>query len=98
MAFRTLVFGTELLRMSTTGYPEMVREYQVDGVVYNGCFTCPPCYISILEIMRVLEELGIPTAVIESDHVDERTFSLAQARTRLDALGERMLVQKGIRS
>ena len=38
-------------------------------------------------------ELGIPSLVIDADHMDERNFSIAQFQTRADAFME-MLISK----
>jgi benzoyl-CoA reductase/2-hydroxyglutaryl-CoA dehydratase subunit BcrC/BadD/HgdB len=78
--------------------PVVAREFRIDGVVVNSVYTCRPVYLPHLEMVRVLEkELGIPSVVIDCDFVDERSYSEGQVRTRLDALAERILANKGIR-
>ena len=50
-----------------------------------------------VDAMEKEKELGIPSVVIDCDFVDERSYSEGQVRTRLDALAERILANKGIR-
>jgi len=98
LAYRSLSEGNELLRESTMAQPVVAREFKIDGVVVNSVYTCRPVYLPHLEMVRVLEkELGIPSVVIDCDFVDERSYSEGQVRTRLDALAERILANKGIR-
>jgi benzoyl-CoA reductase/2-hydroxyglutaryl-CoA dehydratase subunit BcrC/BadD/HgdB len=48
-----------------------------------------------MEIKQTLErELGIPSVIIDADHMDERNFSLAQFQTRVDAFMEMLLERK----
>ena len=67
-------------------------EYKIVGAVLAYLITCRPIYLPALELARALkEELGIPSVLIECDLVDERTFSEAQVRTRMDAFSEQIL-------
>ncbi|MBT4512125.1 MAG: 2-hydroxyacyl-CoA dehydratase [Chloroflexi bacterium] len=97
IATRTLTEGTSLIRMMVTGTEELVREYQIDGVLISSIITCRPVYIPMLETRHMLEtKLGVPSVQIECDLVDERSFSWGQVRTRLDAFAEQILHRKGL--
>ena len=47
------------------------------------------------EEMRELEREGIPSLIIDADHMDRRNFSTAQFQTRADAFMESLLRKKG---
>jgi len=91
MAVRTLSIGSS---MNTTlrAILEQCREYNIAGGVLAFLLTCRPFYLPSLELRLALErELGIPSVLIESDLVDERSFSEAQIKTRMDAFAEQIL-------
>ncbi|MFO7963521.1 MAG: 2-hydroxyacyl-CoA dehydratase family protein [Desulfobacterales bacterium] len=91
LAIRSLYGGTSLSSM-TKAILEQCREYRINGAVLAYLLTCRPVYLPALEIKRVLEkELGIPSVMIECDLVDERSYSEAQVKTRMDAFGEQIL-------
>ena len=78
----------------TKGILEQCEEYNIQGAVLAFLLTCRPVYLPALEIKRVLEkEMGIPSVMIECDLVDERSYSEAQVKTRMDAFGEQILAQ-----
>ena len=90
IAIRYLSFGTSMTTRLHT-IKEQCREYKIAGVVMAYLITCRPLYLPTHEIRRVLQEdLNIPSVLIECDLVDERTFSEAQIKTRLDAFGEQI--------
>ena len=94
LATRSLSGGTS---MNTTmkGMVEQCKEYNINGAVLAFLLTCRPVYLPALEIKRVLEkELGIPSVMIECDLVDERSYSEAQVKTRMDAFAEQILAQQ----
>jgi benzoyl-CoA reductase subunit B len=93
MAVRSLYGGTSMNSM-TKGILEQCEEYNIQGAVLAFLLTCRPVYLPALEIKRVLEkELRIPSVMIECDLVDERSYSEAQVKTRMDAFGEQILAQ-----
>jgi benzoyl-CoA reductase/2-hydroxyglutaryl-CoA dehydratase subunit BcrC/BadD/HgdB len=93
MAVRSLYGGTSMNSM-TKGMLEQCVEYNIQGAVLAFLLTCRPVYLPAFEIKRVLEkELGIPSVMIECDLVDERSYSEAQVKTRMDAFGEQILAQ-----
>jgi benzoyl-CoA reductase/2-hydroxyglutaryl-CoA dehydratase subunit BcrC/BadD/HgdB len=73
---------------------EMVDKYEVDGFVMHSNRSCKPYSLGQYDIQRAVErERNIPSLIIESHMVDERSFSESQAETRIDAFME-MLGQK----
>lgn len=65
------------------------RDYAIDGVVFHRNKSCVPITLGQMEIKQALEkELGIPSVIIDADHMDERNFSFAQFQTRVDAFME----------
>jgi benzoyl-CoA reductase subunit B len=94
MAIRALSSGTSM-HTTMKGLVEQCQEYNIDGAVLAFLLTCRPVYLPALEIKRVLEkELGIPSVMIECDLVDERSYSEAQVKTRMDAFAEQILAQQ----
>jgi benzoyl-CoA reductase/2-hydroxyglutaryl-CoA dehydratase subunit BcrC/BadD/HgdB len=71
------------------------REYAIDGVIFHRNKSCLPITLGQMEIKRALEqELGIPSVIIDADHMDDRNFSMAQFQTRVDAFMEMLLDKK----
>jgi benzoyl-CoA reductase/2-hydroxyglutaryl-CoA dehydratase subunit BcrC/BadD/HgdB len=65
------------------------RDYSVDGAILHRNKSCVPITMGQMDIKRSLEdELGIPSVVIDADHMDDRNFSIAQFQTRADAFME----------
>ena len=73
------------------------REYAIDGAIFHRNKSCVPITLGQPEIQKALEEeLGVPSVVIDADHMDDRNFSLAQFQTRVDAFMEMLLTKKGL--
>ena len=65
------------------------RDYAIDGVIFHRNKSCLPITLGQMEIKEALEkDLGIPSVIIDADHMDERNFSIAQFQTRVDAFME----------
>ena len=48
-----------------------------------------------MDIQRALnDKLGIPSLIIDGDHMDSRNFSMAQFETRADAFMDMLLEKK----
>jgi benzoyl-CoA reductase/2-hydroxyglutaryl-CoA dehydratase subunit BcrC/BadD/HgdB len=91
MAIRTLSTGTSY-QSTINSVLEQCREYNILGGILAFLITCRPLYLPALRLARTLEEeLDIPSVLIECDLVDERSFSWAQVKTRMDAFGEQIL-------
>jgi len=73
---------------------KFVEEYKIDGAVLAYNRTCRPLYAIQTGIQKYLEGMGIPVVALESDMADERNYSDAQVKTRLDALIEVVLQKK----
>jgi benzoyl-CoA reductase/2-hydroxyglutaryl-CoA dehydratase subunit BcrC/BadD/HgdB len=68
---------------------EMIDKYEVDGLVLHSNRSCKPYSFGQLDIQKIVErERGLPCLMIESDMVDERSFSEGQISTRIDAFME----------
>ncbi|MBW2637006.1 MAG: 2-hydroxyacyl-CoA dehydratase [Deltaproteobacteria bacterium] len=73
------------------------REYSIDGAILHRNKSCVPITLGQMDIKRALEEeLGVPSVVIDADHMDDQNFSVAQFETRVDAFMEMLLEKKGI--
>jgi benzoyl-CoA reductase/2-hydroxyglutaryl-CoA dehydratase subunit BcrC/BadD/HgdB len=71
------------------------RDYHIDGAIFHRNKSCAPITLGQMDIQRALErELGIPSVIIDADHMDERNFSVAQFQTRADAFAEMILERK----
>jgi benzoyl-CoA reductase/2-hydroxyglutaryl-CoA dehydratase subunit BcrC/BadD/HgdB len=91
IAVRTLSVGSSMHSIIRS-LVEQCQEYEIAGAVLAYLLTCRPVYLPGLEIRRAFDQrLGIPSVLIECDLVDERSYSEAQVRTRLDAFGEQIL-------
>ena len=73
---------------------EMVRKYDVDGLVMHSNRSCKPYSFGQMDIMKIVrEKAGIPVLMIEADMVDPRSFSQSQIDTRIDAFMEMLKIQ-----
>lgn len=74
----------------------MVDKYDVDGFVMHSNRSCKPYSLGQYDIQRAVQkERGIPSVIIESHMVDERSFSESQTETRIDAFMEIISQKKG---
>lgn len=72
------------------------KEYGIHGAVLHRNKSCVPITLGQMDIKRALEkELGIPSVIIDADHMDGRNFSVAQFQTRIDAFMEMLLEKRG---
>ncbi|MCF8091401.1 MAG: 2-hydroxyacyl-CoA dehydratase [Desulfotignum sp.] len=68
---------------------DMIRFYDVNGLVMHSNRSCKPYSFGQMDIMKtVREKTGLPVLMIEADMVDPRSFSQAQAETRIDTFME----------
>lgn len=69
----------------------LVREYQLDGVVFHSNRSCKLMDFRTYEIQRrITEQTGCPSVLFDGDQTDPRVFSEAQYETRIQALVEMM--------
>lgn len=67
----------------------LIRDFNVNGLVIHSAKSCKPYSIGQYDIKRMLlEELDIPSVIIEADITDARAFSEQQALTRIEAFFE----------
>jgi bcr-type benzoyl-CoA reductase subunit B len=70
---------------------QLIKDYQVDGLVIHSARSCKPYSVGQYDLKRLLmERLGVPSVVIEADITDSRAYSEEQANTRLEAFFEAM--------
>jgi benzoyl-CoA reductase/2-hydroxyglutaryl-CoA dehydratase subunit BcrC/BadD/HgdB len=75
---------------------DMVKKYEVDGIVFHSNRSCKPYSLGQYDIQRMMQKAtGIPSVMIEADMVDERSFSESQIDTRIDAFMELIKQHKG---
>ena len=66
-----------------------VRDYRADAVVLHSIKSCRSFSMGEGDMREYLaKERGIPTLLVESDHVDPRYYSEAQMKNRVDAFFE----------
>ncbi|MDR2801542.1 MAG: 2-hydroxyacyl-CoA dehydratase family protein, partial [Desulfovibrio sp.] len=76
----------------------LVRDYSVDGIVYHSNRSCKLMDFRQYEIQRRVEQKsGVASVIFDGDQTDPRVFSLAQYRTRIQALMEMMEANKAKR-
>ena len=68
---------------------EMLRDMNVDGVVYHPIKSCRTVSTGLADSRRYLmEQCDVPSLFIESDMMDKRVVSEAQMKNRIDAFFE----------
>lgn len=93
LAVRTLYTGSSM-NSSNKSLTEQCAEFNLQGAVLASLLTCRPVYLPILEFKRILQKKAdVPSVMIECDLVDERSYSEAQVKTRMDAFGEQILAK-----
>lgn len=75
---------------------ELIRKYDVDGLVMHSNRSCKPYSFGQYDIQRAIKkEFDLPVLMIESHMSDERAFSESQVETRIDAFMEIIKQKKG---
>lgn len=68
---------------------KLIKEFSIDCVIFHSDRSCKPYSVGQMdERKKVVDELGIPAVIIESDHNDPRGYTDAQVKSRLEALIE----------
>lgn len=70
---------------------EMVRDFKVDGVVYQAFSGCLPYEMEQMQIAKVLEKANIPMLYVETDYSPE---DQGQLSTRIEAFIESIKMRK----
>lgn len=99
LALKTLMSYPLVSCVSIKKRKEMVlkacRDYAIDGTILHRNRSCVPITLGQMDIKRELEAIGVPSLIIDADHMDGRNFSMAQFQTRADAFMEMLLHKKG---
>ena len=76
---------------------DYIRDYSVDAVVIHGIKSCRSFTAGQGDLRDYLmQEVGIPTLYIESDHEDPRYFAPAQIKNRMDAFFESLSHRRAV--
>ncbi len=67
---------------------KMVRDFNIDGVVFMAARTCPNNSNAYYNLPRKLKNKGIPTIIIDGDLCDLRCYSDEQSTTLIEAFLE----------
>lgn len=70
---------------------EMMRRYELDGIIFHNARTCPNNTNSRFGMaQRLRDRCGLAVLVIDGDLSDQRFFSTAQTMTNLEAFVEQL--------
>lgn len=70
-------------------FVKIVKDFDVDGMVLLSSRSCKATSILNVAVQKFLRERhGIPSVIIEADHTDDRAYSDAQAKAKLDIFME----------
>jgi len=87
----TEIFINRAERVKEEYIEEMVKEYQVDGIIFHDSRTCPNNSNARYGMPQRLEKkLGLPCLVIDADLNDLRCYSEEQTRTNIEAFVEQL--------
>jgi benzoyl-CoA reductase/2-hydroxyglutaryl-CoA dehydratase subunit BcrC/BadD/HgdB len=68
---------------------KIVKDFRVDGMVLLSSRSCKATSILNVAVQKFLRERhGISSVIIEADHTDDRAYSDAQAKAKLDIFME----------
>lgn len=85
----TAVYINQQLPNRARDMVRMVREFDVDGVVFHSNRSCKPYSLGQYDLRRIVErETGVPSLVLEADMCDMRAFAESQLNTRIQAFME----------
>lgn len=70
---------------------DLIQRYDVDGLVIHSAKSCKPYSVGQYDLKRrIMDNLSLPSVIVEADITDFRAYSEAQTRTRLEAFFETM--------
>ncbi len=73
------------------------REYHIDGAILHRNRSCLPITLGQMNLKQALmRELGVPSVIIDGDHMDPENFSMGQFQARADAFFEMLLSRRGL--
>ena len=77
------------VQQKTELYKQMIKEYQVDGVIFHSNRSCRMASMGQYDVKQgIYDDLGVPGAIFESDFVDPRSYSDEQVKDTLDSFFE----------
>ena len=86
--YSTVILNTDL-NYRVQLMSRMIREYDIQGVVFHSTRSCKPYSVGQYDIARRLaKECNVKTVVIEADTTDPRNYAEGPTRTRLEAFLE----------
>ena len=72
-----------------------MRDFSIDGLLLFRSPSCRAYNMTELQVAdSILEELGIPSVILDIDLADDRKYSDAQATARLEAFKEILEARK----
>ncbi|MPN21753.1 (R)-2-hydroxyisocaproyl-CoA dehydratase alpha subunit [bioreactor metagenome] len=84
-------YANRNLDYGTGNIIKLVRDFDLDGIVYHSNRSCKLMDFRQYEVQRRIEKAtGVPSVVFDGDQTDPRIFSQAQYETRIQALMEMM--------
>lgn len=91
-------YANRNLNYGTINVSKLVKDFQIDGIIYHSNRSCKLMDFRQYEIQRRVEkETGVPSVIFDGDQTDSRIFSEAQYETRIQALVEMMQNNKHTR-
>ncbi|MHB9149484.1 MAG: 2-hydroxyacyl-CoA dehydratase subunit D [Thermoleophilia bacterium] len=75
---------------------ELVRRYDVDGIVFHSDRSCKPFSLVQVELRkRLQEDLGVPGLLLEGDHNDQTLLDRGRAWGQLESFLEMLDARRG---
>jgi benzoyl-CoA reductase/2-hydroxyglutaryl-CoA dehydratase subunit BcrC/BadD/HgdB len=81
------VIPSELIR-------DWVREYRLDGALMHSTRSCRSGSFGEIHSRNVLNDIGIPSLIFESDMADPRLWADAHIKMQMNAFIETMAARK----
>ncbi|MBD3253652.1 MAG: 2-hydroxyacyl-CoA dehydratase [Candidatus Lokiarchaeota archaeon] len=83
------------LDLRTQAMSEMIKRYDIDGIVFTNNFSCKVYSIMQLDLMKNIQhKYEIPCVMIDVDHADVRKYNEANVFLKLEALIEQIDVKR----
>ena len=80
-------------------FEQICPEWDLDGAILNYPIGCRDLCTSPMKTQDVItKELGIPILLLETDHIDNRSYSAEAMRSRVEAFAEMLKVAKAAKS
>ena len=74
---------------------ECIRYFNLDGMIWNGMYSCRPTGGPAPIIKKLIEEqTGVPVLIIETDQMDSRDTPAEALRTRIETFAEMLRLRK----